>query len=377
MAHDASTLGGASGSPIIALDGPNEGRVVGLHFSGEYLKSNYCVSVASLADALRGTAVSLTGSGSDESRHDGDHPAGHFEGRRGYRADFLAGDPGAPAEGLDAAAAQAGIFDVPLPQPSPDGLASLIGRPDEHELRYTHFSVLYSAARRCPRITAVNIDGSRPFKIKRGDDKWFADLRIDKAIQLTEHDFPGDFDRGHMVRREDPNWGGEAVARLADSDTFHYTNAALQHALLNRSKESWLGLEDYVLRSAQTHGFRASVFAGPVLDDDDPELKERGDGLQVPLAYWKVVVMPAAGGARLHATGYVLGQASFVRTLTESFEFGDFNYFQVPVQAIAKATGIDFGTLPEADPLARKLRDAGVESVSVAIPLEGFEEVIL
>src|ERR1700752_1106393 len=33
-----------------------------------------------------------------------------------------------------------------------------------------------------------------------------------------------EIDRGHMVRREDPNWCKDA--ETADSDTFHYTNAA-------------------------------------------------------------------------------------------------------------------------------------------------------
>ena len=46
MTHDASTLGGNSGSAIIDV---NSGEVVALHFAGEYLKANYAVPMFELA----------------------------------------------------------------------------------------------------------------------------------------------------------------------------------------------------------------------------------------------------------------------------------------------------------------------------------------
>jgi hypothetical protein len=46
MVHDSSTLGGNSGSAIIDAD---SGRVIGLHFAGEYLKANYAVPSYELA----------------------------------------------------------------------------------------------------------------------------------------------------------------------------------------------------------------------------------------------------------------------------------------------------------------------------------------
>jgi endonuclease G, mitochondrial len=46
MTHDASTLGGNSGSAIINVD---SGEVVALHFAGEYLKANYAVPMYELA----------------------------------------------------------------------------------------------------------------------------------------------------------------------------------------------------------------------------------------------------------------------------------------------------------------------------------------
>jgi endonuclease G len=46
MTHDASTLGGNSGSAIIDVD---SGEVLALHFGGEYLKANYAVPMFELA----------------------------------------------------------------------------------------------------------------------------------------------------------------------------------------------------------------------------------------------------------------------------------------------------------------------------------------
>jgi endonuclease G, mitochondrial len=46
MTHDASTLGGNSGSAVIDID---SGDIVALHFAGEYLKANYAVPMYELA----------------------------------------------------------------------------------------------------------------------------------------------------------------------------------------------------------------------------------------------------------------------------------------------------------------------------------------
>jgi endonuclease G, mitochondrial len=44
-----------------------------------------------------------------------------------------------------------------------------------------------------------------------------------------------DFDKGHMVKREDVQWGHSiAVASKAADSTFFYTNAVPQHAKLSQ-----------------------------------------------------------------------------------------------------------------------------------------------
>jgi endonuclease G len=54
MTHDASTLGGNSGSAVIDID---SGDVVALHFAGEYLKANYAVPMWELARDSRVTPL--------------------------------------------------------------------------------------------------------------------------------------------------------------------------------------------------------------------------------------------------------------------------------------------------------------------------------
>jgi endonuclease G len=57
MTHDSSTLGGNSGSAVIQA---STGKVVALHFAGEYLKANYCVPIYELARDTRVVDQGLT-----------------------------------------------------------------------------------------------------------------------------------------------------------------------------------------------------------------------------------------------------------------------------------------------------------------------------
>ena len=50
MAHDTSTLGGSSGSLVLDIE---SGEVIGLHYAGLYLKSNYAVPTSYMAEDAR------------------------------------------------------------------------------------------------------------------------------------------------------------------------------------------------------------------------------------------------------------------------------------------------------------------------------------
>jgi endonuclease G len=354
LMHDCTTLGGNSGSVLIDL---SSGRAVGLHFAGSYLEGNFAVSVAQIKSALRGerTVASLAKEAAEVERPDDEHTAEYFAGREGYCERFLS-----EGEDLDEAAPRAQLV-VPLPSLERAVLndaAKIKGNDglDTHIIPYLHFSVVFSMSRRVPRFTAVNIDGSRARKLKRTNDQWFHDLRLPRQLQLGREDYSQrGIDRGQMVQREDPNWGDAAEAARANEDTFHYTNAAPQHPRLNRGKQAWLGLEEYILCNARTLGFRAVVFTGPILRRNDPVL-ENSD-MRIPREFWKIIVMVDADKRALHATGYVIGQGELIRDITEGFLFEDFRTYQVRIVDIQRATRLDFGLLMNADPLARRARD--------------------
>jgi endonuclease G len=253
---------------------------------------------------------------------------------------------------------------VPLPTLSPALLADtaplLDGR--GHVLKYVHFSVVLSKARRLAYYTAVNIDGRRIKKIPRDRDVWYFDPRVARehqsGIELYERN---DLDRGHLVRRADPVWGRPAAT--ANEDTFHFTNCAPQHKHLNQ--QTWLGLEDYILNNADNHDLKVSVFTGPVFRADD--MIYRGV-YQLPAEFWKVVVMRKPDGL-LSATAYLQTQKNLIEDL--EFAYGAYKTYQVPVSRIESITGLDFGTLRDHDPIA------DTESASAARVIGGEGDIRL
>ncbi len=383
LRHDCTTLGGNSGSPLIRLE---DRKVVGLHFAGVYGRENSAVGAATLR-ALIDTDRPLFVGGfgpvpdvvvpTDTEATDGVHRPDELADRGGYDPEFLGAGFSAPWPGLDAATT------ADLAQPS-DEVAGRAG-----ELRYTHFGVRLSATRRQPLITAVNIDGSSLVSIKRRNDRWFSDARLPKKAQLTRADYDHpEIDRGHMVRRQDPNWdtaaaGGvpSALAEQANLDTFHYTNAAPQHSDMNQGKELWLGLEDYILENARTSGFKACVFTGPVNRLDDAEIKP---GVLLPREFWKLVVMVDADRQRLHATAYLLSQGDLIRELleqrdrteaNEGFVLGAYRTFQITVRDLGDATGYDLSPYVDADPLAAAASDVEATGAPLFVPLERREDI--
>jgi endonuclease G len=386
LSHDCTSLGGNSGSPLIRID---DGSVVGLHFAGEYGKSNSAIGVLTLKKLVAGErpiSVAIEKAEADaEAVADGVHAASHFLGRTGYDPAFLSHSLKAPWPGVGAA------VEADLASPS-DATAA-----NQHELRYTHFGVLFSKGRRQPVITAVNIDGSHSVHVKRANDKWFKDERISKNIQLDKSDYDDELiDRGHMVRREDPNWdptwnpgaspdaAPTALVLQANDDTFHYTNASPQHSRLNQGKQLWQGLENFILDNARTRGFRACVFTGPVVSPEDPEIKKN---VVAPLEYWKVVVMVDADKDALHATAYLLSQGQLIRKLledrskieaVEGFVLGEYRTFQIAIQDLADATGYDFSAYVPFDPLTKTAggQEAVASGLPAFVPLAGLESIV-
>ena len=281
-----------------------------------------------------------------------------YSTRRGYDPEFLGARHPVPVPSLG---------DPLVPKASINRAA-----PGElqHVFPYHHFSVAMNKERRLAFFTAVNIDGSLSRRLKRERDRWILDPRLPAAEQTGEVVYlDNDLDRGHLVRRLDPAWAtSDASAKLANDDTFHFTNCTPQHKDFNQNQTTWAGLEDYVLENADNRDLRVSVFTGPVFADDDDEYR----GVKLPRQFWKVVAMVKQAGS-LSATGYLLSQEALLRGLetAEEFSYGAYRTFQVPIADIESLTGLSFGSLADADPLG------GLEAMVSSREIRSPEDLVL
>jgi endonuclease G len=259
--------------------------------------------------------------------------------REGYAEDFL------------------GEFVVPLPVPDPADRGDVlpVGDDENGRLDYTHFSVVMSRSRRIALFTAVNIDGGESVSVPRGPDRWALDGRIPADAQAGEELYANNgLDRGHLVRREDPNWGADAAT--ANADTFHFTNCSPQMAAFNQ--QTWLSLEDYILQNTRRWHDRVTVFTGPVFREDDRVYR----GIRIPAAFWKVVAFLAENGDP-SATAYLIDQEHELSAL--EFAFGAFKTYQRSVLQIEELTGLSFGELSRYDGFSNEERISGTKIKSL------------
>lgn len=234
------------------------------------------------------------------------------------------------------------LGDFPVDWPRLEGTAAsdLLSIPTMNDrLDYMHFSVAMSRGRRMALFVGVNIDGKQSSSILRGVDRWALDGRIPLEAQIGEELYADNLlNRGHLVRREDPNWGPDAPT--ANEDTFHFTNCAPQMAGFNQ--KTWLSLETYILSNTRRWEERATVFSGPIFRDDDRTYR----GVRIPAAFWKVVAFLSDEGLP-SATAYLIDQSSELGGLEAAF--GAFKTYQRSVRSISQFTSIDFSFLARFD----------------------------
>ena len=239
-------------------------------------------------------------------------------------------------------------------------------------LHYQHYTIRQHALRRLPIYSAANIDGESFRSIPRrevsgGSDSWYKDKRISYRHQWGNELYRADhsdFDKGHLTKREDVQWGEHDTAVAGARSTFFYTNAAPQHADLNRAV--WKQLEDYILREESVvRGLRICVMSGPVLSEHDPVFvtEVRGDAVQLPTLFWKVLyyLHPSGEPRRL---AFLMGQAhllreheiaQFPRTTPSVDFFANFeeaSTYQVKVDTVETLTGLSFA--PASEPFTDK-----------------------
>ena len=263
-------------------------------------------------------------------------------------------------------------WNVSLPTTNGDHEGALLEKDGEAwVIPYYHYSLVMNADRRLVAWAACNVDYStaaRKFTKTRkqyGGENWRLDPRVSiqaAGIQLEDAHFYAPakkIDRGHIVRREDGAWGKTAKeAEFGNSDTYHWTNCTPQSEGFNQSalQGIWGQFEDHIQDQVKAEGGRMSVFAGPVLNPDDPEHGyEDGATIQVPMEFWKVVacVSQENGQAVKLAYGFVFDQTEPVQRLGyERMNMTDYEIYQMPLTEITKKTGVVFDpTLLAADVL--------------------------
>lgn len=279
-----------------------------------------------------------------------------YASRPGYQAGFLDG------------------FNVPMPGAPLDevlkkGNKALV-------LRYHHYSLVMHERRRLAMWTAANVDYGEEKRWRTreefGTDTWKPEPRIpiEQQIEDTEfYDPARKFDRGHLVRRDDVAWGNtKKEEEFGNSDSFHWTNCTPQHEQFNRDLFQYHGLwgqlENHIAKQA---GFVQNVlilFAGPILDKDDPK-RDFGSGIrvQVPMVFWKVVVAVDDTGDEpvLRAYGFVLDQTDAINQYgwEGRFRAGKFEERQVSLRDLTDRTRVTFDPiLHAADPFANEANEA-------------------
>jgi endonuclease G, mitochondrial len=298
-----------------------------------------------------------------------------YSNRRGYSADFL---PGHRLELPRLSNAQRTRAARNLRARTGD---------DPLELKYEHFSVVMNGDRRIAFFTATNIDGSRWVDVDRDSgapreraerrEEWFDEPRIAEDAQ-TEQGLYDDqrprrvFDRGHLVRRQDPTWGTEGQAVRANADTYHFTNCVPQQFDFNQRARYWQGIENYVLNNAVADEERVTVLTGPVFAGDDPEYRY----VQVPMRFWKILVRVQNG--ELLATALMADQSDRIRRMPELFresfdDLGPVSQYQTTVAEVERLTGLDFGPLRDRDTAG-----SGPEGLAAAkAEIRSFEDIHL
>lgn len=266
-----------------------------------------------------------------------------YDHRPGYDRNFLTGHP-------------LGLPEVISSREDEQFLNFTTNKP--YVLKYHNYSLIMNKKRRLTMWTASNVDynpGKKSTKDRAafGGEDWTADPRIPAKYQIVDEEFykpAKKIDRGHIVRREDNCWGdSELEIEYANADTYHWTNCTQQHQSFNRDAFGehglWGMLENRVQQQLIIADGRATIFAGPVLDNENDPVAVIDDvNIQYPLKFWKIIsaIDEQVG---LVSYGFILDQTDVINDQGIGLERLDFSIFhaqQATIQAISTLTGVVF-----------------------------------
>jgi endonuclease G, mitochondrial len=260
---------------------------------------------------------------------------------------------------------------------------------NEYILHYFNYSVVMNKKRRFAIYSAANVSAAQRFKkLGRPNDVWRFDPRIPQEAQVGESYYASNnFDRGHLTRREDLEFGATISDAFSSAqDTLHFTNCTPQHHSFNTTRQIWGKIEYHVLEDSILKGnYNAQVFTGCIFDDADPEYRK----IQYPVQFWKIAVALNSDG-NLFATAYLASQAEVImqKGIEADVLFAPLKTFQVKISEIERLTGLTFvcgkegkeKSLSGFDPLetfkpARSRRFSRTESASIDSLPPGYIEL--
>ncbi|WP_286158856.1 DNA/RNA non-specific endonuclease [Arthrobacter sp. YC-RL1] len=104
----------------------------------------------------------------------------------------------------------------------------------------------------------------------------------------------------------------------------------------NQSRQAgiWGRLENALYQDVELDALRCSVFAGPVLRDEDQHYRR----YQIPVEYWKIILFEQAG--QLTARAFLLTQD--LDRLQVLMALDEFRIYQVAVTEVEERTGLVF-----------------------------------
>jgi len=249
-------------------------------------------------------------------------------------------------------------FDVPLPVLGPKAIKASFA--NGRVLDHSRFSLVLNQERGFAIYTAHNIDGAR--LLPRGSIKRRDNFRVDPQINpgFQVDDRRGyknnPWDRGHLVRRAAMHWGDLDEAKLADSETFFWTNIAPQHNRLHHG--AWGKIENWMVELADSQKKQVNIFTGPIFTSDDVLHQNEADEapIRIPAGFWKVLVINSE--LKLKAAGFLVWQFDYEKEKPVAF---DPHLEQVRITTLENIIGLSFGTLHNVDPMLFVPIEKGLE----------------
>jgi endonuclease G, mitochondrial len=309
-----------------------------------------------------------------------------------------------------------GSLVVPLPTLSAKAKTHLLKISGaSEELKYWNYSVVMNRKRRLAFFSAANIDPALG-KGNRAGDGWIRDQRVDKVdrqaqignefyekqkILEAEDRSKNPFDKGHLTRREDLQWGRTlTLAKRNGDDSFHFPNCAPQHFEFNQARKVngiWNRLEQMTTNIAGD-GAQFCVFNGPVFDapvstrgaDGKLRLNLRGKpktdpfikGQHIPKLFYKVIVWPDK--KQLRVAAFVVSQEDLLAKLETQrklrqltpFEAGltedEVQLYQVALADLEHVTQLKFGKLTK---LPNAVVQESTAEIDTSLPLESEHDI--